>query len=84
MIAQCAERPGRRMMVGIHANRAVGARLEHAQDYNTKLVEMFIRRSRSNLARLSVTSGRPAGCRRRILDNGNSCVTFARLQPVTD
>ena len=71
------------MMVDVHANRVVGARLEHVQDYNTKLVEMFIRPSRSNLARLSVTSagGQAAGA--RILCNGNNRVTFGRLQPVT-
>ena len=71
------------MMVGVHANRAVGARLEHVQDYNTKLVEMFIRPSRSNLARLSVTSAGGQAAVDRILGNGNNRVTFAPLHLTT-
>ena len=71
------------MMVGVHANRAVGARLEHVQDYDTKLVEMFIRHLRSNLARLSVTSAGGQTGADRISGNGNNRVTFGRLQPVT-
>jgi hypothetical protein len=71
------------MMVDVHANRALEARLEHVQDYDTALVELSIRRLRSNLARLSVTSARGQAAAARILGNSNNRVTFAQLHPAT-